>query len=60
MKGDSIKDKKSGQQGVKCKPVPDFIDCPSCGFSTELWNGKMETKCIICGYRFYRKELIVH
>lgn len=60
MKNKAIKNKESGQQSVKCRPVPDFLDCPNCGFATELWSGEIETKCIICGHRFYRKELIVH
>jgi rubredoxin len=57
MKG--IKD--GGSSGsVRCPEVPEFITCPACGFEMDLWFGEEETRCVLCGYRFFRKEATVH
>lgn len=54
-----IKEEENGG-GVKCPAVPDFITCPVCGFEMDLWCDEEETRCIMCGYRFFRRETTVH
>jgi DNA-directed RNA polymerase subunit RPC12/RpoP len=54
-----IKEKENGG-GVKCPAVPEFITCPVCGFEMDLWCDEEETRCIMCGYRFFRRETTVH
>ncbi len=51
-------DENSGS--VKCPAAPEFITCPVCGFDMDLWSDEEETRCIICGYRFFRRETTVH
>jgi primosomal protein N' len=46
--------------GVRCPSVPEFITCPTCGLEMELWSAEEETRCVFCGYRFFRRELTVH
>ncbi len=45
---------------VKYAKVPEFITCPRCGLEMELWSEVYETRCIVCGHRFFRREATIH
>ena len=63
--GKRMRDRRSkrrvkGPERVRYSPVPEFITCPYCGFEMELWSGEEETRCLVCGHRFFRREATVH
>lgn len=45
---------------VRNMPVPDFLDCPNCGAEIEIWTDEEETLCLLCSYRLFKKESIIH
>ncbi len=45
---------------VRCLPVPEYITCPKCGFEMDLWSDVEETKCVVCGHRFFKREGTIH
>jgi primosomal protein N' len=45
---------------VVCPDLPEFITCPTCGLEMELWFDEEEMRCVLCGYRFFRREATVH
>ncbi len=59
MKSTEAEEKEENGGGVKCPDLPEFITCPTCGFEMDLWSDE-ETRCIICGYRFFRREATLH
>jgi primosomal protein N' len=54
-------EKDKGHAGcVTCPDLPEFITCPACGLEMDLWFDEEETRCALCGYRFFRRETTVH
>jgi rubrerythrin len=51
---------KEKDGGGKYPAVSEFITCPVCGFEMDIWSDEEETRCIICGYRFFKRETTVH
>ncbi|NTU42969.1 MAG: hypothetical protein HGA78_07940 [Nitrospirales bacterium] len=40
---------------------PTEMTCPVCGFEVDLWSDSADaTRCHICGFRFFQKEMLVH
>ncbi len=63
--GKKTKEKSPKERGkihgrVRYTPVPEFITCPGCGYEMELWSGGEETKCVVCGHRFFKREGTIH
>ncbi len=55
-----VKGKSKIPLRVKYSPVPEFITCPRCGFEMELWSGGEETRCFVCGHKFFKREATIH
>ncbi len=50
----------ANSDSVQCPEVPEFITCPACGLEMDFRFAEEETRCVFCGYRFYRREATVH
>lgn len=36
------------------RPVPEYVKCPNCGATVEIWSDETETECDNCGTRVTR------
>jgi len=36
------------------RPKPEYIACPNCGSSVEIWTDENETECVNCGSKVPR------
>lgn len=60
--GKKTREKNTKNKGarVRYSPAPEFITCPRCGFEMELWSEGEETRCLVCGHRFFKREATLH
>ena len=38
------------------RPKPEFITCPNCGSSVEIWTDEAEAECMDCGSKVTRDQ----
>ncbi|MBI5641780.1 MAG: hypothetical protein HZA17_15300 [Nitrospirae bacterium] len=60
MKEKRVKRDEKELSIVKYRLLPEFITCPDCGFDLDIWSEEYETRCIICGHRFFRRGATIH
>jgi DNA-directed RNA polymerase subunit RPC12/RpoP len=61
QKGAEMEIKENSRSVTVDLSFPTEITCPVCGFEVDLWSEKDdETRCYICGFRFFQKERLIH